>query len=125
LCTHRQWSCIGLPYIRTNPFVLHRCLCSFEQLYDTKSGNAVGNRTFSGLDTGNEMLAGNFEWLCLIDLRHQQVARAILHEDLVPIVVFEQIHTFIENLYLMLKVEMVVNDHLAAAANQRPAQLYR
>ena len=71
------------------------------------------------------MLAGNFEWLCLVDLRHQQVSRAILHEHLVSIVVFEQIYSFVENLHLVLKVEMVVNDHLPAAAYQRSAQLDR
>ena len=71
------------------------------------------------------MLACDFQSLGLIHLRTHQIPHAILHEHLVAILILPNLNTFVENLDLILRVEMIVDHHFAASPDQRAAQLHR
>ena len=71
------------------------------------------------------MFACDLQSLGLIDFRNQEVSRPVLHEHLVSVLILVKFDTFVEDLYLILRIQMIVHHHLAAASNKRPAEFYR
>src|SRR5262245_57381754 len=69
------------------------------------------------------MLAGNFQRFRLIDFGNENVSGSVLDQNLVALLIFEKIDAFVENLDLVVNVEVIVDDHLAASADQCAAQL--
>src|SRR5205807_2469670 len=80
-------------------------------------------RLTSGLDASDEVLANVFESLGEIDLGSDHVTRAMPDEDLVFLLLAFDLHPFVVDLNRIVAIQVIVDHHLAAPANQRTTDL--
>ena len=104
----------------------HRVRGRLDYLDDAQSEIAVGLRGFRMVDAVDEMLAFDVQRLGTVQLGRPHVARAVADPHLLDLRrIVRETHALVVDLDLLAGLEVVVHDHLLAAADQDAAHLDR
>ena len=115
----------GLARTRFRPSA-HRAGRGLDQLHDAQAEPAVGLRHLAVLDAIDEMLALDAQRLGARELRRPHVAGPVADAHLVDLLrVVGEADALVVDLDLLARLEVVVDDHLLAAADQDLAHLHR
>ena len=104
----------------------HRAGGGLDQLDDAQAEMAVGLGWLAVLDAVDEVLAGDAERLGRVQLRRPHVARPVADAHLVDLLgVVGEADALVVDLDLLARLQVVVGDHLLAAADQDLPDLHR